>query len=66
MSKKVPYILGISFKISCDNVPLQSNKPEVNVENETSKQPSVSTSPRKADKSTHTKYDKHALSLCKN
>ena len=48
MSKKV----GISFDISYDEVPLQSNEPEVNEENETSKEPSVPASPVKTDKST--------------
>ena len=47
MSKKV----GISFDISYDYVPLQSNEPEVNEENETSKEPSVPASPVKTDKS---------------
>ena len=47
MSKKV----GISFDISYDEVPLQSNEPEVNEENETSKEPSVPASPIKTDKS---------------
>ena len=38
---------SLSFNISYDSVPLQSNEPEVNEEYETSKQPSVSTSPAK-------------------
>ena len=49
----------ISFDISYDYVPLQSNEPEVNEENKTSKQPSVLAV--KTDKSTQTKYDKYAL-----
>ena len=52
---------SISFNISYDIVPLQCNEPEVNEENETSKQPSVPTSPVKTDKSTQTKYNKYAL-----
>ena len=43
---------SISFNISYDHVPLQSNVPEVNEENETSKLPSVQTFPVKTDKST--------------
>ena len=50
-----------SFDISYDYVPLQSNEPEVNEENETSKQSSVPTSAVKTEKSTQTKYDKYAL-----
>ena len=37
----------ISFDISYDNVALQSNEPVVNEENDTSKEPSVPTSPVK-------------------
>ena len=49
---------SISFDISYDNVPLQSNEPEVNEENETSKEPSVPASPVKTDKSRQMKFDK--------
>ena len=52
---------SISFNISYDDVLLQSNEPEVNEVNETSKQSSVSTSLVKTDKSTQTKYDKYTL-----
>ena len=52
---------SISFNISYDHVPLQSNAPEVNEENETSKPPSVQTLPVKTDKSTQAKYGKYAL-----
>ena len=44
-------ILYIGIYISYDDVPLQSNEPEVNEENETSKEPSVPASPVKTDKS---------------
>ena len=53
---------SISFNISYDDVPLHSNEPEVNEQNENSKQSSVPTSPVKTDKSTQTKYDEYALS----
>ena len=52
---------NVSFDISYDYVPLQSNEPEVNEENETSKKSSVPTSAVKTDKSTQGKYDKYAL-----
>ena len=52
---------NVSFDISYDYVPLQSNEPEVNEENETSKQSSVPTSAVKTDKSTQTKYDKYDM-----
>ena len=57
MSKKE----GISFDTSYDDIPLQSNEPEVNEENETSKGPSGPASPVKTDKSTQTKYNKYSL-----
>ena len=41
----------MSFDISYDDVPLQSNEPEVNEEKETSKEPSVPASPVKTGKS---------------
>ena len=41
----------MSFDISYNDVPLQSNEPEVNEEKETSKKPSVQTSPVKTGKS---------------
>ena len=43
--------ISISFDISYNDVPLQSNEPEVNEEKETSKKPSVQTSPVKTGKS---------------
>ena len=52
---------SISFDINYDDVPLQSNEPEVVEENETSKEPSVPAWPVKTDKSTQMKYDKFAL-----
>ena len=52
---------SISFDISYDDLPLQTNEPEVIEENEISKEPSVPASPVKTDKSTQTKYDKYAL-----
>ena len=41
----------MSFDISYNDVPLQSNEPEVNEEKETSKEPSVAASPAKTGKS---------------
>ena len=52
---------SISFDISYGDVPLTSNEPEVNEQNETLKQASVPTSPVKTNKSTQTKYDKYVL-----
>ena len=43
--------ISMSFDISYDDVPLQSNEPEVNEEKETSKEPSVPASPVKTGKS---------------
>ena len=38
--------ISMSFDISYNDVPLQSNEPEVNEEKETSKEPSVAASPQ--------------------
>ena len=52
---------SISFDISYNDVPLQSNEHELNEENETSKEPSVPASPVKTHKSTQAKHNKYAL-----
>ena len=52
---------SISFDISYDDVPLQSNEHELNNENETSKEPSVPPSTVKTDKLTQAKDNKYAL-----
>lgn len=56
MSKKY-----VSFDISYDDVPSHSNEPEINEGNETSKKPSLPTSPVKTDKSTLTKHNEYVL-----
>ena len=43
--------ISMSFDISYNDVPLQSNEPEINEEKETSKEPSVTASPVKTGKS---------------
>ena len=52
---------SISFDISYDDVPLQSNEHELNDENETSKEPSVPASPVKTYKLTPAKHNKYGL-----
>ena len=43
--------ISMSFDITYNDVPLQSNEPEVNAEKETSKEPSAPASPAKTGKS---------------
>ena len=57
---------NIFFNISYGNVPLKSNKPEVNEKNETAKQPSLPASPVKTDKSTQAKCINMICPSCKN
>ena len=56
--------ISISFNMSYDDVPSQSNEPEVHEKNETSKQPFVPISQVKTDKSEEIqskKYNKYTL-----